>query len=939
MRLRGKSIRRKIVALLLVPLVSLTALWSFSTVVTGREALQLLDVAYVIDKVGYPIEDVVRVLQKERRQTLVVIGDPRASAATAELAKRRAATDELVDRISKNAKDPEVSEELTTPAAQRLNSILDAFHGIGALRRSVDQNTLDPNQALELYSRLVDPCYDFLMNLHALENVEMDKQGRALVGITRARETLSREDAVIASALAARNVATADLRHVSDLAANRNLLYGFNLAILPATDREIFEQYWSGPQTKPLRDAEERFLAGGAGKNPRSITPAQWDEAANKVLDDLATMGTAAGDRYQKRVEPVAKSVLLQAAVAGVIGFLALLVSVVLSVRIGRDLVRDLSRLRKEAHEVSGVRLPAVMRRLAAGEHVDVETEAPRLEYEKDEVGQVGQALNTLQRAAVEAAVKQAELRKGVSEVFVNLARRNQVLLHRQLTLLDTMERRTEDAEELADLFRLDHMTTRMRRHAEGLVILSGAAPSRQWRKPVQLMDVVRAAVAEVEDYERIEVRRLPRLGIAGPAVADVTHLVAELLENATVFSPPHTAVQVHGEHVANGFTLEIHDRGLGMNPEALLDANLRLAETPEFELSDTDRLGLFVVSRLAQRHGVKVVLQPSPYGGTTAVVFLPAALLTDAPDTNGTGLRVGDAKHGRPGSAPGAGGKRPARTAPTALRHAPAAGRPLRSGDRRRPVELEAPLGALDLDGLDDPAALDGAAPGIGGLNGAVGSPAMATLDDETPPRGTPRSALLGLHPADRAHSDRGTGRDREREPLSPTGPVRLDSHRSDPLRGSRPDGARGSGPVPLPRRRPTPTLVAEHGRRVEPRPVSAVQPGRPAGDPGQAPRQAPAQPPQGAAGPGVLPKRIRQASLAPQLRKDRGTVPAEAAADPVTDRDAEEVRKRMSALQRGWTAGREQQAQQQSEAGTGTSSATGPAHQSENENEGDGR
>ncbi|MFD7625614.1 nitrate- and nitrite sensing domain-containing protein [Streptomyces sp. NPDC059851] len=924
MRLRGKSIRRKIVALLLVPLVSLTALWGFSTVVTGREALQLLDVAYVIDKVGYPVEDVVRVLQKERRQTLVVIGDPRASAATAELAKRRAATDQLLDRISKNAKDPEVAEELAPAAAQRLDSILDAFHGIGALRRSVDQNTLDPNQALDLYSRLVDPCYDFLMNLHALENVEMDKQGRALVGITRARETLSREDAVIASSLAARNVSTTDLRHVSDFAANRNLLYGLNLAILPAADREVFEQYWNGPQTKSLRDAEERFLAGGAGKNPRSLTPAQWDEAANKVLDDLATMGTAAGDRYQERVEPVALNVLLQAAIAGILGFVALLVSLILSVRIGRDLVRDLSRLRKEAHEVSGVRLPAVMRRLAAGEHVDVETEAPRLEYEKDEVGQVGQALNTLQRAAVEAAVKQAELRKGVSEVFVNLARRNQVLLHRQLTLLDTMERRTEDAEELADLFRLDHMTTRMRRHAEGLVILSGAAPSRQWRKPVQLMDVVRAAVAEVEDYERIEVRRLPRLGIAGPAVADVTHLVAELLENATVFSPPHTAVQVHGEHVANGFTLEIHDRGLGMNPEALLDANLRLAETPEFELSDTDRLGLFVVSRLAQRHNIKVVLQPSPYGGTTAVVFLPVALLTDAPDTNGAGLRVGDAKHGRPGSAPGAAGKRPARTAPTALRHNPA-GRPLRSGDSRRPVELEAPLGALGLDALDDPAAPDGMTTGAGGR------PAMATLDDETPPHGTPRSALLGLRPADRSHPDRRPARDREREPLAPTGPVRLDSHRSDTLRGARPDGTRSSGPVPLPRRRPTPTLVAEHGRRVEPRPVSAVPPApQPTGEPEPAPGRA--------TGPGGLPKRIRQASLAPQLRKKTDAARAEAAADPVTDRDAEEVRTRMSALQRGWTAGREQQAQQQSEAGTGTSTA-GPVHTSENENEGDGR
>ncbi|MEV6581999.1 nitrate- and nitrite sensing domain-containing protein [Streptomyces sp. NPDC051582] len=915
MRFRGKSIRRKIVALLLVPLVSLTALWGFATVLTGRQAVELLDVAYVIDKVGYPVEDVVRVIQKERRQSLVVLGDPRASTATAELAKRRAATDELVDRISKNAKDPEVSDELAPEAAQRLDSILDAFHGIGALRRSVDQNTLDPNQALELYSRLVDPCYDFLLNLHALENVEMDKQGRALVGVTRARETLSREDAVIAAALAARNVTAADVRHVSDFAANRSLLYEFNLAILPADDREQFEQYWGGPDSKPLRDLEERFVAAGPGKNPR-ITAAQWDEAAGKVLDDLATMGTAAGDRYQKRVEPVAMDVLVQAAIAGVLGFIALVFSVVLSVRIGRDLVRDLSRLRKEAHEVSGVRLPAVMRRLAAGDHVDVETEAPRLEYEKDEVGQVGQALNTLQRAAVEAAVKQAELRRGVSEVFVNLARRNQVLLHRQLTLLDTMERRTEDAEELADLFRLDHMTTRMRRHAEGLVILSGAAPSRQWRKPVQLMDVVRAAVAEVEDYERIEVRRLPRLGIAGPAVADVTHLVAELLENATVFSPPHTAVQVHGERVANGFTLEIHDRGLGMNPEALLDANLRLAETPEFELSDTDRLGLFVVSRLAQRHAVKVVLQPSPYGGTTAVVFLPAALLTEAPETNGTGLRLGDGKGGRAGLGT-KNGRGPARPAPAAVERAPA-GRTLAAPELRGPVELEAPLGVL---GLDEPAPLDELTTGIAGLTGIGGRPAMATLDDETPPNGTPRSALLGLRPADRAsHTDRKGGQDREA--TAPTGPVRLDRHRADPVRGARPDAPRPAGAVPLPRRRPTPTLVADHGRRVEPRPVTAVpKPG--------------AEPDRAAQGPGGLPKRVRQANLAPQLKNAQASAPAEAATDQVVHRDAEEVRTRMSALQRGWTAGRTQQAQQQSGTGAGTSAAPGPGY----ENEGDGR
>ncbi|MCB5165232.1 nitrate- and nitrite sensing domain-containing protein [Streptomyces bambusae] len=900
MRFRGKSIRRKIVALLVVPLVSLTALWGFATVITGREAAQLLDVAYVIGKVGYPIEDVVRVLQKERRQTLVVLGDPRSSTAVDELQKRRAATDREIDAIRVDALDPDVTEELSPAAAQRLRSIMEALDGIDGLRGAVDRTELEPAQALELYNRLVDPCYAFLMNLHALENVEMDKQGRALVGITRARETLSREDAVVAAALAARSVSSQDARLLSDYIANRKLLYETNLAILPARDRQEFEEYWRGPVTQPLRDAEEKILAQGATRRPRAVDHTTWDTTSEKVLHDLAEMGTAAGDRYQARVEPVAFGVLAQAAVAGVLGFLALGLSVFLSVRIGRELVRDLSRLRKEAHEVSGVRLPAVMRRLAAGEQVDVETEAPRLEYEKDEVGQVGQALNTLQRAAVEAAVKQAAMRRGVSEVFVNLARRNQVLLHRQLTLLDAMERRTEDSEELADLFRLDHMTTRMRRHAEGLVILSGAAPSRQWRKPVQLMDVVRAAVAEVEDYERIEVRRLPRLGITGPAVADVTHLVAELLENATVFSPPHTAVQVLGERVANGFTLEIHDRGLGMNADALLDANLRLAETPEFELSDTDRLGLFVVSRLARRQSVRVSLQPSPYGGTTAVVFLPAELLTEAPDTNGVGFRLdgpdrsarsatpGIGTSGRTsgarGIAAGTASPRPGLTGvPAQDPTGPPAvlGRPLNG-----PVELEGPLG---LDGLEE-AGILGPLPGLEGT-------------------GSPRGGLLGT-----------AGRAR------PTGPVRLESA-TEP---DEPDTAPG-GPLPLPRRRRPPTLVAEHGRRVAARPVSVVP--RPADDDagsaarhgnknGSANGSANAHGgsngngnPDGSAGghrggsdpepAGGLPRRVRQASLAPQLKD----APARRV-DPglADDRDADQVRSRMAALQRGWTAARRQ-------------------------------
>jgi hypothetical protein len=234
-----------------------------------------------------------------------------------------------------------------------------------------------------------------------------------------------------------------------------------------------------------------------------------------------------------------------------------------------------------------------------------------------------------VRRTAVEAAVGQATLRKGVGQVFLNLAWRNQALLHRQLSLLDAMERRIEEPEILEDLFKLDHLTTRMRRHAENLIILSDAAPARRWRDPVPIFDVVRSAVLEVEDYTRVTVLPMPQAPmLVGGAVTDLIHLIAELVENATAFSPPNTVVHIRSMPAANGFALEIEDRGLGLNRATLEELNAKLAEPPEFDLADSDRLGLFVVARLASRHGIKVVLRPSPYDGTTAIVLLPSTLL-----------------------------------------------------------------------------------------------------------------------------------------------------------------------------------------------------------------------------------------------------------------------------------------------------------------------
>ncbi|MEU3599136.1 nitrate- and nitrite sensing domain-containing protein [Streptomyces sp. NPDC006798] len=929
MRFRGKSIRRKIVALLLVPLLSLTGLWGFTTVLTGREAGRLLDVNQVVDAVGEPVTDAVAALQQERRHTLVYLADRRSSGALTALRDQRTAVDRAVAAVRAGAAGDEVRDTLRSDGDRKLTALLKGFDGLTGLRRSVEAGTVSRARAMAYYNGVIDPAFPFLNSLHTLSDIGMERQGRAVVGLVRAVETVAREDALIAAALTSGRVTPAERRALTGLVARRELLYETSLESLPGKEREVYHALWNGPKTLPLRDAEQRLTVTGpepgtAASETAPSETAEWREAVAPVIGELRREAVASEDRHEDQVEPAAYNVFLKAGIAGVLGFLALLVSVVVSVRIGRELVRDLSRLRREAHEVSGVRLPGVMRRLAAGEPVDVETEAPRLDYPEDEIGQAGRALNTLQRAAVEAAVRQSEMRRGVSEVFVNLARRNQVLLHRQLTLLDAMERRTEDADELADLFRLDHLTTRMRRHAEGLVILSGAAPSRQWRKPVQLMDVVRAAVAEVEDYERIEIRRLPRIGVGGQSVADLTHLIAELLENATVFSPPDTAVQVHGERVANGFTLEIHDRGLGMQPEALLEANLRLAETPEFELSDTDRLGLFVISRLAQRQNVRVSLQASPYGGTTAVVFLPAALLTDAPEERESGFRLDRTTQGaadrrtRSGPPPAAvGGVGVAGRSRSALPRGsdtpgdrftgpdsgPGPDRPDRSGGGFGPADgaLAASFG-LPGDGYDPahPGGPDSAFPG-GGYGPAQPTDPYRTTDPYRSPPGRPDAY-------------------RER-PGGDQGPAGREEHQQAG------EPAADGTPAPLPRRRksPGPSPIGRGpGGAGPPGPAGprrGLLPGGGAEPPTGGHRRADEMP-GGPLAPGAvpafvdgLPRRIRQASLAPQLRdaraRTRGRAPApydtpDRTRRPGTERDADSVRDRMASLQRGWQRGR---------------------------------
>jgi signal transduction histidine kinase len=328
-------------------------------------------------------------------------------------------------------------------------------------------------------------------------------------------------------------------------------------------------------------------------------------------------------------------------------GIIVVLAAVALMARFARRLTREIDGLATVARYLADEALPRTLAALADGQQAgDMTTTAPwpsgMPEPSVTQLAAAADAIARVHRSAVAAATAEASLRSGFRKILVSLGKRNQSLLHRQLRIIDTLERQAASPAALAELFTLDHLTTRMRRHAESLTILSGIASGRSWAQPVPVVDVLRAAAAEVEDYTRVTVLSDADEAVAAAAVTDMIHLLAELIENATLFSPSSTRVEVRAERVANGFAIEVEDRGLGIPADQLAALNAQLASPPDFDLADADRLGLFVAGRLAARHGVHVALTPSPYRGIKAVVVLPDAIVVHAP-------------HGAAGTAAGA--------------------------------------------------------------------------------------------------------------------------------------------------------------------------------------------------------------------------------------------------------------------------------------------
>ncbi|MFE9810642.1 nitrate- and nitrite sensing domain-containing protein [Streptomyces sp. NPDC005548] len=634
--LRPRTVRAKVVSLLMVPVVSLLALWAFATVSTAQDVARLRQLQRVDATVRAPVDAAVAALQAERAAAVSYATDP-ATSQSSEFRNLSGQTDRAVAKL-RLGDNHTVADgaDLPAGAAERLDDFVTDAGNLRSLRTSVLDRHTGWDEAYGRYTKAIATALGVDGALSGVHDAAMSSDARVLLEFSRAGEALAQEDAVLRGARLAGSLDGERLRLFTGAVDIRRALTDAAMVDLRGPERAAWKDLAQGTAYLDVRTVEDKVLAARPGTKAVEAAPeSAWDIAHSRVQDGMRTIVTEAA--VADGADPFGRALFTPAGAAVLFGLAAGIASLIISVRIGRDLVVELVSLRDSALDIARRKLPEAMRRLRAGEAVDVRAEAPLGKPSDDETGQVAEALNTVHRAALRAAVERAELAGGISGVFVNLARRSQVLVHRQLNLLDAMERRSEDPDELSDLFRLDHLTTRMRRHAESLIILSGAAPGRAWRMPVSLTDVVRAAVSEVEDYARVEVRQLPDAAVIGTAVADLTHLLAEVVENAAQFSPPHTRVRITGEPVGNGYVIEVEDRGLGMGKETLAQANHRIEQSEALDLFDSDRLGLFVVSRLSARHDIKVQLRTSPYGGTTAVVLLPTALLDGGPRERST--------------------------------------------------------------------------------------------------------------------------------------------------------------------------------------------------------------------------------------------------------------------------------------------------------------
>ncbi|MGC4769115.1 nitrate- and nitrite sensing domain-containing protein [Micromonospora sp. DT44] len=598
--------RRPGVRLVATAAVLLT-LWSYAACLTGQDALDLLRVRALADTLGQPIDRLVLSLQTERRATAETLAD--AAPARATLAGARAATDVAAAQVRAFGNGHDLRLLSAGAVRDRAETLIRRLNGLGAIRSRVDDGQLDQAGAVDGYDQLVDAAFDVYGPEWGAYESRLAVDTRAVIALARARELLAREDTLVTAAVLSGRLSAEERRRLVELVAVQRYARAEATGGLPAGGQGAYQRLVAGPEFAGLLAVEDTLLRTDRADALRGVSAQEWRAAADPALGALHELVTSTARASVERATPGAAVIVGRTGLVVGLGLIA-----VLAVLLGW--ARTVRR-RPEHEAPSGA-------------------DQPRSEPPTAPVDRLPPVPPVAENGGGQGGGPARE--RHATDLFLGITRRNQALLRDQLDLLDAMQRREHDASEADELFQLDHLTTRIRRNVEKVITLAGARPARRWRRPVPLLDVTRGAVAEVPEYHRVLVAPHWPWSLAGPAVTDVVHLLAELIENALTFSTTDTTVRVTGEHRPHGCAIVVVDDGPGLDATALDEANRLLASPPNDPPSDAG--GLYAAALLAARCGARVILRPSRRGGTAAIVHLPAELVTvtGGPDATSPG-------------------------------------------------------------------------------------------------------------------------------------------------------------------------------------------------------------------------------------------------------------------------------------------------------------
>jgi signal transduction histidine kinase len=493
---------------------------------------------------------------------------------------------------------------------------------------------------------------------------ELANDTAAFVALARVQDLDARIRGYLAALLGQTRASQTDLAQVASLSDSRELWFTQFLQSADERQQRLYRGTVTGLLVDRADNARNQLLGlikpasalgGGTGQSGQGadvdltqIDPTIWLTFQSPKIDLVRQVEVGIAADVTAAANAAERAAVRRAVTEAVLIGVVLVLMILLSLTIARSMERPLQRLTHAALDVANRQLPDAVERLqqsADPEALDLASQpAPIAVAARDEIGKAVYAFNAIHQVALRVAVEQAGLRRSIGDMFLNMARRSESLIDRQLELIEALESNEADPDRLEELFKLDHLATRMRRNAEDLIVLSSTKYEVNRSSQVMLLvDVVRAAVAEVEEYQRVELLPVAEWQVPGHAAVDVIHLLAELIENATSFSPPNTPVHVGGQEVASGYVLEVEDRGVGMSDDELVRANERLGNPPTIDFALSRVLGLYVVAKLAQRHGIRVQLRHSWYGGITALVLLPSAImLRTEPETLSPALSGG---------------------------------------------------------------------------------------------------------------------------------------------------------------------------------------------------------------------------------------------------------------------------------------------------------